>query len=559
MKKSLFTTMFLGVALCCYAIVAKPGERTVVQPNGDTLTVRAYGDHRFHWLEDTEGRWIEQQADGYYRQIEKLSDAAIAERINRSPYAQVQRTAAMQNTEIPLNIAPRGLVILVNFKDKEFSTDVADIKAMIQSDNYVRDYSYTYGGKQTTVHSEGSAKTYFEDQSMGQYSPQFEVVGPYTVSQNMSYYGSYDDYYAYEMIIEACQLADEDGVDFTQYDCNNDGEIDFVYVIYAGYGEADSDIRNTIWPHTYYVSYFKTVKLDGKLLNTYACGNEIAYDSKQHAGIGTFVHEFSHVLGLPDLYATDYSSHKTMTEWDVMDVGPYNNSGNTPPAYSAYERFFCGWLTPTLLNQPASPILDELQTSNKAYIITKTGECNFKGNDPKPTEFYLIENRQNTKWDEHLPGHGMMITKVSYTYRTWTANKVNNTANNLGVDIIEADGKTNSSIGRQNDLFPSGADAYAPYEQYPITDIQEDGNRISFDFMGGADWITPMTTEAANAKDKKGRTYTKIEAIYDVSGNLITTDVKIKDLSPGFYIIQVGDDGEGKEHHSKGIQIYIKK
>ena len=115
----------------------------------------------------------------------------------------------------------------------------------------------------------------------------------------MSYYGSYDDYYAYEMIIEACQLADEDGVDFTQYDCNNDDEIDFVYVIYAGYGEADSDIRNTIWPHTYYVSYFKTVKLDGKLLNTYACGNEIAYDSKQHAGIGTFVHEFSHVLGLP--------------------------------------------------------------------------------------------------------------------------------------------------------------------------------------------------------------------------------------------------------------------
>ena len=90
-------------------------------------------------------------------------------------------------------------------------------------------------------------------------------------------------------------------------------------------------------------------------------------------------------------------------------------------------------------------------------------------------------------------------------------------------------------------------------------DIQEDGDRISFDFMGGADWLTPMTTEAANAKDKKGRTYTKIEAIYDVSGNLITTDVKVKDLSPGFYIIQVGDDGEGKEHHSKGIQIYIKK
>ena len=559
MKKSLITALLLGVALCCHAIVAKPGERTVVQPNGDTLIVRAYGDHRFHWLEDAEGRWIEQQADGYYRQIEKLSDAAIAERINSSPYVKAQRAAAVQYTERPLNIAPRGLVILVNFKDKEFSTDVADIKAMIQSDNYVRDYSYTYKGAQKTIHSEGSAKTYFEDQSMGQYSPQFEVVGPYTVSQNMSYYGSNDDYYAYKMIIEACQLADAEGVDFTQYDCNNDGEIDFVYVIYAGYGENDSYISSTIWPHTYWVNYLETVKLDGKLLNTYACGNEIEYYSKQHAGIGTFVHEFSHVLGLPDLYTTDYSSHKTLTEWDVMDAGPYNNEGNTPPSYSAYERFFCGWLTPALLNQPASPILEELQTSNKAYIITQTGKSNLIGNDPNPTEFYMIENRQNTKWDKHLPGHGLMITKIKYNYNTWKKNKVNNTSNNMGVDLIEADGKTNSSIGRQNDLFPSGADAYAPYEQYPITDIQEDGDRISFDFMGGADWLTPMTTEAANAKDKKGRTYTKIEAIYDVSGNLITTDVKIKDLSPGFYIIQVGDDGEGKEHHSKGIQIYIKK
>ena len=151
--------MLLCAAACSHAIVAKPGERAVVQPNGDTLIVKAYGDHRFHWLEDAEGRWIEQQADGYYRPIEKLSDAAIAERINRSPYAQAQRTAAMQNTEIPLNIAPRGLVILVNFKDKEFSTDVADIKAMIQSDNYVRDYSYTYGGSRYEVHAEGSAKT----------------------------------------------------------------------------------------------------------------------------------------------------------------------------------------------------------------------------------------------------------------------------------------------------------------------------------------------------------------------------------------------------------------
>ena len=569
MKKISLVSIVLLIAAQALAIVAKPGKRTVVQPNGDTLMVYAYGDHRFHWLETADGQWVAQDSVGWYRPIPSLSPEQIQAQREASHYAIAEKQAAAKKAAVanavepqrvasPLNIAPRGLVLLVNFADKSFTSDIEDIKNMISSDNYQRDYSYRYSGQTITVHAEGSAKTYFEDQSMGTYSPEFDIMGPYTVSNNMSYYGSNNDYYAYKMVIEACKLANADGADFTKYDCDNDGQIDFVFVIYAGYGEADGGPKNTIWPHTYDVSYYENVKLDGKKLATYACGQELQYISKEHDGIGTFVHEFSHVLGLPDIYATNYATHKTLSDWDVMDAGPYNNDGNTPPAYSAYERFFLGWLTPTLLNKPASPILEDIIRSNKAYIITKTGQSNFQGNDPKPKEFYILENRQQYSWDAYLAGHGLMITKIKYDYDTWEDNTVNNTSTQMGIDLIESDGKSSSYYSRAKDLFPAGNDHYTPYEDYPITEIMEEDGRITFDFMGGYEWLTPYATEEANSSDKKGRTYTHIQAIYDVSGNLIATEVDLRHLAPGFYIIQVADDGEGREQHTKGVSIIIR-
>ena len=117
------------------------------------------------------------------------------------------------------------------------------------------------------------------------------------------------------------------------------------------------------------------------------------------------------MLGLPDLYATNNSTHRTMDDWDIMDAGSYNNNGDTPPAYSAYERFFLGWLTPTVLNTPGKYSLKDLKSSNEAYIITATGTSNLVGNNPNPTEFYLLENRQKTGWDKKPAGSGMMITK----------------------------------------------------------------------------------------------------------------------------------------------------
>ena len=511
MKKIFALIACVFMALGIKAVPAYRGPRVVTQSDGTEMTVFAHGDEYFHWITDENGNLVELQDDGTFIISYPLSDTEIAQRSNSARKARARRLPTATNQAVPLNIAPRGLLVLVNFSDVAFSTEKAEMDSMINGQDYSRNYTFNYGGYSYRITSSGSARQYFIDQSMGQYQPQFDVVGPYTVSKKQSYYGSNDgngnDQHVDEMIIEACRAADEDGVDFTQYDNNNDGVVDFVFVIYAGNGEADGGAASTIWPHFYWMrdgygyGYYddaSAIVLDGKVLNAYACCNEINYLSKKHTGIGTFCHEFGHVLGLPDLYATNKATHRTMDDWDIMDAGSYNNNGDTPPAYSAYERFFLGWLKPTVLNTPGKYSLKDLKSSNAAYMITATGTSNLVGNNPNPTEFYLLENRQKTSWDKKTAGSGMMITKVKYSYNKWMENTVNNTASSLGVDIIEAGGADQYSSA--TDLFPNGATEYTPYATYPITDITTVSKEIRFLFMGGVTDIEQVSQPAGSSR-----------------------------------------------------------
>lgn len=455
-----------------------------------------------------------------YEQMVRHSNL-LRERVTEVQTNRMRRIAGQAQTASPLNIAPRGLVILVNFADKAFITDAQEMRNMINGENYSRSYSYRQGFKTVTITASGSARQYFIDQSWGQYQPQFDVVGPYTVSKNMSYYGGNSNGEdrsdrVCEMIVEACQLADSAGVDFTQYDNNKDGDLDFVYVFYAGYGEADGGGENTVWPHTYWVkdACGMRVKVDGKYINAYACGNELSAGTKIHDGVGTFCHEFSHVLGLPDLYYTGQSqtfNTKLMGEWDVMDAGPYNNDGNTPPAYSAYERFFMGWLKPTQISGNKDVILHPLNSHRGAALIAASTH-NMKGNDPNPTTFYLLENREQTGWDQYLPGKGLLLTKIQYNYNKWFNNTVNNTKSSLGVDIIEADGKATYADynGKKGDAFPSGAFEYSGIDGYALTNIGWATNNIDIEFrlnQGGfpleiGQEATAIDTPEAASKEK---------------------------------------------------------
>ena len=511
MKRFIFPVLLTFIyATSVLAVPAKPGPRIVSGSDGTDITVYAHGDEFYHWLTDKDGNLVKEQPDGTYAVSgQKMTDELLSSRMLMNRRARVadgkRRVAAAANQAQPLNIAPRGLIILVGYSDKSFSTDRAEIDSMINGLNYSRSYTYRDDYDYTTVNvtASGSARQYFIDQSMGDYKPHFDIAGPYTLSKQLSYYGrnssNGDDANADKLIIEACEKADADGIDFSLYDNNKDGEIDFVFVIYAGYGEADGGASNTIWPHAFWIydGYGITKNFDGKRLNTYACSNEINYSSNKHNGIGTFCHEFSHVLGLPDLYVTQSSSeHKTMGCWDILDAGPYNNDGNTPPAYSAYERFFVGWMTPDILYNNGNYSLDDIKSSNRAFIITSTGNSNLIGNDPNPTTFYMLENRQKTGWDKDLPGHGMLITKIQYNYNTWYNNIPNDDPNNMGVDIIEADGNSANkySNGKAKDAFPAGAVTYQPFAGMSIDDITETSRIINFNFSNSASAVDEVTT-----------------------------------------------------------------
>ena len=526
MRKIVLIAVLCVMVCSVWAVPARRSGIVKTQPDGSQITVYQHGDEHFHWMTNEEGEWIKLDIDGFYRVTEAMSAEQIEAKRAQSP-----RRA--QHAAYPLNIAPRGLVILVNFTDVVFKTDKAEMDSMLTGKNYTRNYSYTYRGKQYNIRSQGSARQYFEDASFGQYNPQFDVIGPVTISNNMSYYGENDSYgsdmYPDKMVSEACKLADtEFEVDFTQYDNDNDGYVDFVFVVYAGFGEADGGASTTIWPHSWNLLAAGTqCKVDGKTVDLYACGNELDYYSKKHTGIGTFCHEFSHVLGLPDLYITNNANHNTLNEWDIMDYGPYNNEGNTPPAYSAYERFFLGWLQPRLITEPENITLEEINSTNTALMITEGDSANLIGNDPNPTTFYMLENRQQEGWDEHLPGHGLMLTKIQYNYNRWYQNTVNNSSSKMGVDLVEANGKASNS-GKATDLFPAGASKYLGITNHAIEGIEEVDGVIKFKYKGGVENPDTAIEDVEKTAD--------IIAIYNILGQKQTT-TEIEVLTTGTYIV----------------------
>ena len=291
MKRLSIIVFILVMTVAAWAIPARRTGIVMTQPDGSEITVYQHGDEHFHWQTNEKGEWLKLGDDGFYRTAEALSTEQIEARRMASPKRAVQ-------TAYPLNIAPKGLVILVNFTDAVFETDKAEMDSMLTAVNYTRNYSYTYRGKTYKVTAQGSARQYFEDASFGKYKLQLDVVGPVAVSNTYAYYGQNNsagqDKQAEKMIEEACKLADaECDVDFSQYDNDEDGFVDFVFVIYAGYGEADGGASNTIWPHAWnlYSAAGRRCELDGKVVDLYACGNELDYYSKTHTDLVAPIHD----------------------------------------------------------------------------------------------------------------------------------------------------------------------------------------------------------------------------------------------------------------------------
>ena len=293
----------------------------------------------------------------------------------------------------------------------------------------------------------GSAAEYYLLSSFGQLSLTFDVYGPYTVSHNMEYYGgntsSSHSKNAKELVIELINLAGNDGVDFSQYDANNDGVVDNVSVFFAGYNEAEGGDESTLWPHQSKIS--GGPHWNGKEFSSYLMTSELrGHKGTNMAGIGTYCHEFGHVLGMPDLYNTNNNKSEekiyTLGSWDIMCNGSYNNLGRTPPLYSAFERFMMGWHIPTQLSEAGVYSLPVAEENNTSFLLAASTH-NLSPMSPSPSEYFLLENRQRTGWDgrsdECLPGVGMLVSHVTFNSGNWDRNSFND-QEPLGIDIVEA-------------------------------------------------------------------------------------------------------------------------
>ena len=466
-KYTLFTFLFV---LCTFfiaeraeAIPAYPGLITVTQADGTPLSIRISGDEYFNYYQTADGYMIKEQEDRNYYYLtlgennklissfykaNNLENRTIEEIafLQSLPVAQMQqvinetqdetqtklRTAAISTR---LGTAPsigeqRILIILVEFQNLFFTKTRADFDDMLNKEGY------DYNG------ATGSSRDYFLQNSNGQFDPIFDVYGPIRMPHDVAYYGTdQTNERVRQMIYDACVMLDDE-IDFSLYDNDADGLVDNVYVFYAGRGEADGGGASSIWPHSWNIWEFQ-LELDGVLFGTYACSSELLGQDFEIVGIGPFTHEYSHVLGLPDLYETRSNNGSfTPGAWSILDYGPYNNNQRTPPNFSVYERYALGWIEPVELKDAATIALRTIE-HNEGYIIRTENE----------DEYYLFENRSRTGWDAYLPGEGMLVWHIDYDYYHFTNNIVNWNPNHQRVDLVEADNLQTAS-SRSGDSFP---------------------------------------------------------------------------------------------------------
>lgn len=462
------------------------------------------------------------------------------------------------------------LVLLVEFPDQKFKVGNGDPHELVNE--MLNGKNFTYNG------ATGSAWSYFDAVSCGQFSPRFDLYGPVCTSKNeveyvttstTDFYPDPDDpskqvgvYTPGRMVEEAIKALD-DKINFADYDSDGDGYVDFVYIFHAGKGATTGgDSRYVIWPHAFTLTSAigTPIELDGVKIDRYATSAELGTDNDL-SGIGTFCHEFGHVLGFPDFY--DTASNKpaanknvTLGTFDCMDEGNYNNNEHTPPTYSAYERYGLEWMLPVTVNGSADITMLPLTARNFAY----------KFNTSKPQEYFLMETRAKHLHDYYIPGHGLAVWHIDFDLDVWTGNRPNNIQAHQRVDIVEADGDYLRST-RNGDFFP-GAQSICEFMPnanpafidwsnksmgYELTNIiQHPDGTVSFKLnatngkkMAGADIQAPTpeiyaadqnSFQAHWAEVKGAKGY--MISVYDMAkfdGTVIT------DFVDGYYFKDLGD------------------
>ena len=553
MRKVLLALLTLIIYIVVSAGPARPGRILLTQPDGSRFYAVFSGDEFMKIkmteageaiIQDEQGWWCYAVYDfqgiktstgcrvGQTDQIpagtydipyDILSRRAVAKR----RMAAQSRAYRMDNevrlqSQLSENMNKAGLVILAQFAgyDEKFKYSKQDFVNMLTQKGYA------------VNGATGSAKEYFDQQFNGKYEFSFDVTDIVTVSRGRSYYGQNDkdgdDEYAHEMVMEACELVDSK-VDFSKYDQDGDGEVDNVFVFFAGLDEASGAPDDHIWSHAWYIKdgAGETLELDGVLINRYACASEREGDNYKDdpvmTGIGTFCHEYSHTLGLPDFYDTDYNdggfAAALWLSTSLMDGGNYNNYGNTPPYFNAMEREILGLSQPVVIDSPGTYELPPINQGKYYRINTSTED-----------EYFLIEYRDNSNWDRYIGGSGILVYHVdksrnssgySYLYdKTVTAYErwdsqvdINTLAEHQCADLIEADGRP---------------DTFSNYTNKDYNDLQRSLKGLFFPSSKG-NYLTPLSSPGLKCWENTAVAFA-------------LTDIEIKDGKAGFNVVAFSDD-----------------
>ena len=610
-KKLLFGLLF--AAMTAGAVKMKPGINIIKQADGTTITVKAYGDEDLSYFLASDGTLLYQEGTNFYiagvkadgtlystgvlahepsmRTIKEISaiKAQNAKAFYNSMETQAKANKVRREPMTPDNSLLPSLgkhkipVILVEFSDVEFS--VENPKATF--DKYLNGKELF--NKETDPEmgqNYASVAKYFKDMSFGKFEPEFEVYGPVNLGKPLATYGA--GYSSEEnmglLLTDACTAVDDE-VDFTQYDSNDDGNIDLIYIIYAGFSQSIAgNSTDCIHPKSGYLSLAKS--FDGMDVKRYGVNNELNGTPADQAngpiinGIGLFCHEFSHCMGLPDLYPKSGSIaeaciNQNMDYWSLMDAGEYTANGYRPTAYTAWERERLGWMEIGTLTGPSNVELKSLDEGGAAFRI-------YNDKDETGHEYYIVENVQNNGWNKNLFGNGLMVTHVDYLSSQFSLGgcKVNNTGGHPRMHVMAADGmfvpeyflgstiedsyitflkEHNADLvakyGGQvfsiddykaeaaGDLFPGTSNATSltddsqPMKAWtyngetmgkPITDITNDTEKgiVSFKFMGGGEPVDGINEVTVNK--------TTDSHVYSISGTYMGND--INSLPKGIYI-----------------------
>lgn len=510
MKRILLSISAVLAAIAIQAMPVKPGIcRNITLADGTVVKAELVGDEHLTYWRTADGACYRQTPSaGVFSKVELSAlqseyDAVVAQKAAREKAILESARTSMPVKKVEgskFQGKKKCLVILANFADTKFKPEhTLDLyKQIINGENY----------SDETLGFKGSVRDYFKAQSGGQFEIDFDVVGPVDLPKGYAGYGKNDasgrDQAAlvYPMVEDAVNLAKDQVTDWKQYDWDGDGLVEEVFVLYAGHGQAkypqDPDL---VWPHKSAIDPMTVA--DGVKVSVYACSSELGA-TEAIDGIGAFCHEFSHCMGLKDHYDINGRGYGTGF-WDIMCFGCYNGNSFLPAEYNSYEKMFCGWKEPIVLNAEPQKIegMKALAAGGDTYIFY---------NDGNENEYYMLENRQKTGWDAALPGEGLIVLHVDYSKGAWEDNQVNYNAARQRMTVIPADNTLGSTDeDKAGDAWPyQGNNSLTNYSRPACTvyNANTDGtgymNKYLLNITQNADGTISFeyTTKSATKQDK---------------------------------------------------------